>query len=166
MHSDRRSKKRQPVEIKVSSSCRQQHDSSLNVSSDRQLISAAAKANRLALVLIWKSFTLNWWSCLRFNVHIKVGFAQLCSRESGFLRYLRWNQKKRASMSISRTSSVHPLTTHPAFLIPTITSSSSRDSDGSVLWQTALFVPDVTGHLSIKAWHLPLAQVADLCTNM
>lgn len=57
LHSERHSKKRQSMERKVNSSCRHQRDSSLNVSPDRQFISAAAKANRLALVLIWNSLS-------------------------------------------------------------------------------------------------------------
>lgn len=48
-----------------------------------------------------------------------------------------------------RTFIFQPLT-RSACLISRITSSSFRDSDGSVLWQTALFAPDVAGHLSIK----------------
>lgn len=71
-------------------------------------------------------------------------------------------------MSVTRTSSVHPLTTHPVCLIPTITSSF-------IIIPVTVMAPCSDKLLSLslmsqdtcqsKPDTLPLAQIADHCTN-
>lgn len=82
LHSERPSKKRQSMGRKVNSSCRRHCDSSLNVSPDRQFISAAANATRLALVLIWDSLSRWIDEAVLASAASAFTFAQICCRNS------------------------------------------------------------------------------------
>lgn len=147
---------------------------------DRQFIPAVANTNRLARVLIrnvfrvelmkpaWLGMASSFTSKLDspskdqfliFTIlsstkhHKKAAAVVLMRLEHEGLRVI----KTVLPASVSFTWTSHK---HSACLIPRITTSSFRDSDGS-LWQTALFVPDVAGYLSIKPWHLLLAEDGD-----